>query len=133
MVWATRPRGALPRVSLVLFSIDSIEGRKDSRGGKRGEWNTGNAFIFQGRNLCMTPPRWMPHAEMGSVLIVIDLRTWMATNLRNSLLNSTKKIERRTREISSRGDPEETADECVWREVERSFSLSEEENSGEDE
>lgn len=70
---------------------------------------------------------------MGSVLIVIDLRTWMATNLRNSLLNSTKKIERRTTEISSRGDPEETADECVWREVERSFSLSEEENSGEDE
>lgn len=61
-----------PRVSFVLFSIDSIEGRKDSREGKERwrEWNTSNAFIFQGRNLCMTPPRWMPHAEMGSVPIV---------------------------------------------------------------
>lgn len=63
---------AHPRVSFVLFSIDSIEGRKDSREGKERwrEWNTSNAFIFQGRNLCMTPPRWMPHAEMGSVPIV---------------------------------------------------------------
>lgn len=66
------PRSPFPRVSFVLFSIDSIEGRKDSREGKEQwrEWNTSNAFIFQGRNLCMTPPRWMPHAEMGSVPIV---------------------------------------------------------------
>lgn len=76
----------------------------------------------------------MPHAEMGFVLIVERYRfkNVAATTKLPSSLNSTKKIERRTREISSRGGGDrETADECVWREVERSLSILK--NSGEDE